>query len=425
MPVPASDDADILIVGAGVSGLVCALRAQELGLKALILEKDTVPGGRVGTSQHGDCRTDHGFQILLTAYPEVQRFLNLDALDLGFFSRGAHIWEGKNWRSLVAPVDEPAALKASLFNAPLQFGDYLRLAKTIWSGQKADWTTTFTQEACSTLRFLEADGFSNTAIELFFKPFLGGVFLDDKLETSAAMFRFVMDMFARGRAALPAGGMEAIPEQLVTRLDGGTLRTDCPVASINVSNRTVHLEDGTSLQSRAIVVATDAHVASQFFPDALPKIPFNASRAWCFRMERDNRPKEINKTLRLISDPQNPLRLIACPSAVASGYAPSGVDTVTITPKVGAEDLEESAVRKSLKTVLGSCVETWDLIAKYHIPRSLPRQQAPDFKSMPGTMKLYDHVYLSGDAYHTRSLNGAMLSGRLAAEAIAQNPTTS
>jgi hypothetical protein len=47
-------------------------------------------------------------------------------------------------------------------------------------------------------------------IDRFFKPF-SQVFSRNKLETPNRMFDFVMKMFSEGDAALPALGMEEIP----------------------------------------------------------------------------------------------------------------------------------------------------------------------------------------------------------------------
>ena len=71
---------------------------------------------------------------------------------------------------------------------------------------------------------LRAYGFSPEIIERFFRPFLGGIFLDPELATSSRMFRFVFRMFALGHAALPAEGMQAIPQQLASALPEGSVR---------------------------------------------------------------------------------------------------------------------------------------------------------------------------------------------------------
>ena len=64
---------------------------------------------------------------------------------------------------------------------------------------------------------LTEQGFSQTAIENFFGPFFGGVFLQPKLTTSSRFFHYVFRMFADGSAAVPKQGMGQIPQQLAAR----------------------------------------------------------------------------------------------------------------------------------------------------------------------------------------------------------------
>ncbi|MFB9569542.1 FAD-dependent oxidoreductase, partial [Saccharopolyspora hordei] len=45
--------ADLLVVGTGVAGMTAALRARELGLRVLVVSKDTVSAGNTGWAQGG------------------------------------------------------------------------------------------------------------------------------------------------------------------------------------------------------------------------------------------------------------------------------------------------------------------------------------------------------------------------------------
>ena len=73
---------EVIIVGGGVSGLACAITLKEAGIPPLVLEASSRIGGRIVTDTQQGYRVDRGFQILLTAYPEVKRFLDLDSLEL-------------------------------------------------------------------------------------------------------------------------------------------------------------------------------------------------------------------------------------------------------------------------------------------------------------------------------------------------------
>ena len=82
MPVAVND---VLIVGAGLAGLACAQDLTRAGLECRVLEASDGVGGRVRTDSIDGFLLDRGFQILLTAYPQVQQRLDVDALDLGLF----------------------------------------------------------------------------------------------------------------------------------------------------------------------------------------------------------------------------------------------------------------------------------------------------------------------------------------------------
>lgn len=57
---------DVLVVGAGLSGLTAARRAADAGLAALVLERDRWVGGRLGTRLVGPALVDHGAQFFTT-----------------------------------------------------------------------------------------------------------------------------------------------------------------------------------------------------------------------------------------------------------------------------------------------------------------------------------------------------------------------
>ena len=72
----------VLIVGAGMAGLACAVTLHRAGVPFLLFDGDNQVGGRVRTDEVDGYRLDRGFQVLLTAYPEARRFLDYKKLDL-------------------------------------------------------------------------------------------------------------------------------------------------------------------------------------------------------------------------------------------------------------------------------------------------------------------------------------------------------
>ena len=79
----------IHIIGGGVCGLIAAKTLEDQGFSPIILEATNSVGGRVKTDLIEGYQLDHGFQVLLTAYPAAQKFLDFKALELQNFLPGA------------------------------------------------------------------------------------------------------------------------------------------------------------------------------------------------------------------------------------------------------------------------------------------------------------------------------------------------
>jgi protoporphyrinogen/coproporphyrinogen III oxidase len=68
-------DADVLVVGAGVAGLAAADRLRRDGLRALLLERETEPGGRARSEQWEGCALDLGATFVTPGYRRVRRLI--------------------------------------------------------------------------------------------------------------------------------------------------------------------------------------------------------------------------------------------------------------------------------------------------------------------------------------------------------------
>lgn len=62
----------VLVVGAGLSGLSCALDLIEKGIQVTIVEASDGVGGRLRTDEVEGFRLDRGFQVAFTGYPSIQ-----------------------------------------------------------------------------------------------------------------------------------------------------------------------------------------------------------------------------------------------------------------------------------------------------------------------------------------------------------------
>ena len=73
------------IIGGGISGLIAARVLEDHGLDPIIIEAGDRLGGRLRTDTIDNHILDHGFQVLLNAYPATNKYLDMEALQLQEF----------------------------------------------------------------------------------------------------------------------------------------------------------------------------------------------------------------------------------------------------------------------------------------------------------------------------------------------------
>jgi phytoene dehydrogenase-like protein len=411
---------EVVIVGAGLAGLGCALRLRQVGVPYLIVEASDGVGGRVRTDIVDGFHLDRGFQILLTAYPEAERTLDYGPLDLRRFKHAALVRVGGRFHRVADPRREPWAAVKSLVGPVGTSRDKLRmfpLVSKVTAGKVEDQ---FRRPEGLTLDFLRWGGrFSETMIDRFFRPFFGGIFLERDLVTSSRLFRFVLRMFVEGEAAVPAAGMGAIPEQLAARLPAEALRLNAPVVAVEPGK--VVLKGGEEVSARAIVVATDGPTAARLLPTDVRN---PGSRAvTCVYFAADESPVK-EPILLLNADEPGPVNNLAVMSDVAPTYAPPGAALVSVSVLGDPANDDESltaAVRTQLTGWFGSTAEQWRHLRTYRIRHAQPDQTAPALDEPQRPVRLDDGLYVCGDHREHASIHGALASGWRCAQAVADD----
>jgi phytoene dehydrogenase-like protein len=403
---------DVLIVGAGLAGLACARELTTLGRSVLVLEAEHEIGGRIRTDRKDGFRLDHGFQVLLTAYPEAERVFDYPALKLGKFEPGALVRFGGKFERVSDPWRRPAQALTTLLSPIGNSSDKMRIARLRSRVVDGPLSAIFARPETSSADFLRNSGFSTEMIDTFFRPFFGGIFLESELQTSSRMLEFVFRMFSEGEAALPADGMAALPQQLAANLPSGSIRVGCPVQRIEPD--TVTLESGEKINARAVVVATDFKNAADLLP-AIPRIRPKGTVCFYFAAQKSPIDEPI---LILNGEGQGVVNNFCVPSLVSPTYAPAGAHlmSATVIGKQAGPNLTATAVLEQLTGWFGPEVEKWQTLGSYWVPNALPEQ--PSIPSAPGSDRIQPGVYVCGDYRDTASINGASLSGRRAAESV-------
>lgn len=403
---------DVVIVGGGLAGLTCARRLQARGHSCRVLEAADAVGGRVRTDRVDGFQLDRGFQVLLTAYPAAQRWLDYDALSLRRFSAGARVWCGGTLHVVSDPTREPGDLLATV-KAPVgTLADKLKIATLRSVARRGALDEVFTRPETTALEALQAHGFSAQMIERFLRPWLGGIFLDDSLSASSRMLMFVLRMFAEGYAAVPDAGMQTVPDQLAAGLTPGTVRLNALVTA--VGNGAVTLQSGERAAAGRIVVATDGTTTARL----LPELPPTAWRhVTCLYFAAPASPLGA-PVLALNGSGAGLVNNVAVMSDVASRYAPPGqaLVSVSILKDVAGDDASVAQqVQAELAGWFGTPVRAWRWLRSYRLPRALPVRWPLE---RPAPIPVRPGVWAAGDFLTTPSIQGAMEIGERVADAI-------
>jgi phytoene dehydrogenase-like protein len=406
---------DVIVVGAGLAGLCCARELHAAGLEVLVLERGDTPGGRVRTDAVDGFMLDRGFQVLLTAYPEARRVLDYERLGLRPFESGALIRRDERFARVADPFRHPLKSLESLRDAPGSIPDKLRVARLRSRLSRFSLNEVLTAPQVTTAEALRREGFSPTLVDGFFRPFLGGIFLDPSLETSSRLFAFVFKLFAEGEAVLPAGGMQAIPRQLAEGLPVAALRYGATVEAAGPGE--VLLAGGEQLTASAVVVATDGPEAARL-TGAFEAPAGRAVTTIHYAAERSPIGEPV---LVLNGDGHGPVNDLCVPSDVAPSYAPPGAALVSASvlgiPALADTALDDVA-REQLRGWFGQQVHAWRLLRVQRIPFALPAQPPAALAETERPVRVRDGLFVCGDHRDTASIQGAMISGRRAAAAV-------
>lgn len=407
------DDAPIVVVGAGLAGLSCAVTLHDSGREVVVLEASDGVGGRVRTDTVDGFRLDRGFQVLLTAYPEAHRQLDLAALDLRAFDPGALIHDGDSASVIVDPFRSPTRIVDAVRSPAATPIDKLRIARLRRRLRRVHPANLLRGADITTLDALRAEGFSDRTIERFFRPLFGGIQLDPDLSTSRRMFDVIFRMLADGDSAVPAAGMQAIPDQLAARLPSGSIRLDTPV--VGVTGDGVRTENG-GVRAAAVVVACEGPAAAR-----LLDLPIGGSKP-VSAVYFSAPVAPTDERLVVLNSRRGPVLNAAVMTNVAPDYAPDDRHLVVaaMPGELGTPDALERAARTTFRSWWGPAVDDWELLRTYRIEHGQPSQPVPFSPKQP--VEVRDGLFVCGDHRDTASIQGAMYSGRRCAEAILRTP---
>ncbi len=404
---------DVIIIGGGIAGLSAAIHLQRRGLNIKLLEATDRVGGRVKTDKVDGYRLDRGFQVLLTAYPETKKMLDYEALDLRSFKPGAIIVDEQGQQLVGDPTRWLGSTFGTLFNSVGTFRDKLNILLLRNRLKRLTIDDLFAQEEINTQAALEQYGFSKAMIENFFQPFLSGIFLEQELSTSRRMFDFVFKMFSTGDTAIPAQGIEAIPQQLANQLHPNTIL--CNQEVMQIENGSVKVASGATFEAEKILIATEATGLIQDWKPTTNQRHHSTVNLYFAATA----PIFKHPILGLNPSPNRLVNNFCDLTTLSPHFAPQGKRLISVSI-VGQTNKSEAqlinAVKATLKRRIGEQVTNWEHIKTYHIDYALPDATSVKNDVMLSDVKINEQLYTCGDHLMNGSLNAAMKSGRRVAD---------
>jgi len=276
-------DADVAVVGGGISGLVCALGIEQQGGRVVVLEAEAWPGGCIGTSHEHGYLLEYGPNSALDTTPLIATLLDtlgISAERIPANPQAGNRYVVRNGVLHALPLSPLALLATPLFS----IGAKLRLLREPFIAKGAPDGE---ESVADFVRRRLGDEFLDYAIN----PFVGGVYAGDPraLSVGAAFPRLREleqthgslirgQLFgARARQRNPekskqsapmftfGGGMQALTDALARRL--GRLETGTRVTRITVDAGGFVLDAASahshrSCRVRSVVLAVPAWIAA-------------------------------------------------------------------------------------------------------------------------------------------------------------------
>jgi phytoene dehydrogenase-like protein len=405
--MPPSSAPPVVIVGAGVAGLACALDLTAAGVPVQILDASDGVGGRMRTDRRGGFLLDRGFQVFNTSYPQVKRRINLPALQLRPFTPGVLLHTGDRRLRFADPTRQLTSAADLLRGRLAGPSDAIALARLCAADMLLPVSLIKRQPDRATFAALTEAGISPALCELLFRPFLAGVFLEDELETSGRFFHLVWRSMLRGTLCLPRRGIQAVPEQLAGALPAGTVRLETAIRTLTEDGAA--LADGTEIPARAVIVATGAAEAAVLLPGL--SVPATRTVTTFYHAA----PSSPLAEPTLLVDTERKILNTVVLTEVTPSYAADRRALVAASV-LGDASGREPEVRARIGEMYGTDTSGWEHLGTYPVHGALPAMPAPHPLSRPA--RIAPRRYVCGDHRATGSVQGAMASGTRAARAF-------
>jgi protoporphyrinogen oxidase len=382
-------------------------------------------GGRVRSDLVDGFVCDRGFQVYFTAYPAGKRHLDYARLDFRRYEPGAIVCRAAKRSVLSDPLRDFGSAIPAVLSPVVPFADKLRTLKLTAEVKSKSIDAIMDGPDETTEAFLQKRDFSEAFLDNFVRPFFGGIFLEDRLQTSAKAFQFDWKMLSEGETVVPAKGMGQISLQLADELNSANRislkqRVTRLLRAVGGQVVGVQTEDGNEWEADTVVLSVPAPEAERLCEVQGPKGQNSVVTLYF----AGDAPVWNDKKIYLNGNARPFVNNAAMATNVAPTYAPPGkhllAASVLGTPEGSDGELFDRTLADLRRMLTGDKAALQRLsgyrpLTLYRIPYGQFPQPPGVYPTLPDNHS-HPGLLFAAEWTTASSLNAAMRSGEKAAQ---------
>ena len=408
---------DVIIVGAGLSGLTACHALQSRGYKVKVYESKGKVGGRCKSDYINGFILDRGLHIFSNSSKSEKSILNTQSLYLSEpIYPGVLVYKDMNFNLVSNPLRRIKDSLSLFFNSYMTYRDKWKMANYLSFLVSNNESKLKKYSHLTTEEFLIKRDFDKKLIDSFFRTVHTAMFFDDSLQTPSNIFNQSIRQVILEKAVLPAYGIGSISDQIYDKLEQGSVELHTKVKTAH--NYGVELQTGEFITAKTVIITLPESEINTIIPGYKSKITYN--RSACMYFATKNPP--VNSPIFVMNGENSGLvNYVFVPSTIQPSYAPSGSHLVNIGLKSDIDFYNENLIEDVLKELInwfGLKVNDWTHLKSYFAEAAVPKIES--FKEGK-QYKTENGIFFCGDYFNYGSIANAMRSGTEVSKAVDQS----